>query len=119
MEQIEQQATLFPPRARRRKVPAEEAVVEKREPLLVAGLFAGIGHGVGFPLLTSAAVTDTPAHLRGAGMAALTAFWDLSSLVLTPLFGLVSDALSDAAMFAALAVLAALTAVVSRPAAPR
>ena len=52
-------------------------------------------------------------------MAALTAFWDLSSLVLTPLFGLVSDALSDAAMFAALAVLAALTAVVSRPAAPR
>ncbi|MCA9556073.1 MAG: MFS transporter [Myxococcales bacterium] len=95
------------------------AVAEQQPLFLVAGLFAGIGHGVGFPLLTSAAVTDTPAHLRGAGMAALTAFWDLSSLVLTPLFGLVSDALSDAAMFAALAVLAALTAVVSRPAAPR
>jgi len=38
----------YPPRARRRKVPAEEVV----EPLLVAGLFAGIG-GIEFGLARS------------------------------------------------------------------
>lgn len=90
------------------------AVAQSGSAFLAAGLFAGLGHGVGFPLLTSAAVTDTPAPLRGAAMATLTGFWDLSSLVLTPAFGLVSDLFSDAAMFAALAGLAALTAVVCR-----
>ena len=90
------------------------AVAQGELTFLAAGLFAGLGHGVGFPLLTSAAVTDTPPPLRGAGMATLTGFWELSTLVLTPVFGLISDLYSDATMFFALAGLALVTAVVSR-----
>lgn len=66
---------------------------------LLAGLLAGIGHGICFPVLTSQVITRTPEHHRGSAMAMFTAIWALSGLLLPPIFGSVSDALDDHAMF--------------------
>jgi predicted MFS family arabinose efflux permease len=66
---------------------------------LVAALLAGIGHGYCFPVLSSQVVTRSPATFRGSAMAFFTALWGLSELVLSPAFGAVADATSDATMF--------------------
>jgi MFS family permease len=66
---------------------------------LLAALLAGIGHGLGFPVLASQIVGRVPEHLRGSGVAALTALWDMAALLVTPVFGMVADLWSDAALF--------------------
>jgi len=71
---------------------------------MVAGLLAGLGHGYCFPVLTSQVVSRAPEHLRGTGLAMFTALWEVSALILTPLFGWVADSYDDATMFSLLAV---------------
>lgn len=73
----------------------------------LAGGLAGLGHGYCFPVLTSQVVTRSPAHLRGSALAGFTALWEMSTLILPPLFGRVADAFDDATMFALAAVYAA------------
>lgn len=68
-----------------------------------AGLFAGVGHGIGFPVITSQVVSRTPEHLRGSSLATLTALWEIASLAFTPLFGAIADAHGDKTMFYAAA----------------
>ncbi|MFT7580146.1 MAG: MFS family permease [Myxococcota bacterium] len=67
---------------------------------MVAGLLAGIGHGYCFPVLTSLVVARAPDALRGSAMSLYTALWVVAELTMTPLFGVVGDATSDATMFA-------------------
>lgn len=86
------------------------ALAESDLAFLAAGFFAGLGHGVGFPVLTSQAVTRTPEVLRGSGLATLTGFWELSALLATPAFGLLADLGSDRAQFSVLAAVAVLGA---------
>ncbi len=82
------------------------AAAGSEQGFLVAGLLAGLGHGYCFPVLTSQVVTRSPAAVRGAALAMFTGLWELSRLVLTPVFGLVSDRLGDDAMFASAALFA-------------
>ncbi len=65
---------------------------------MVAGLLAGLGHGYCFPVLTSQVVTRAPDRLRGGALATFTFTWELSGLVLTPLFGWIADVTDDATM---------------------
>ena len=69
------------------------------------GLMAGLGHGYCFPVLTGQVVTRMPDSLTGTGLAAFTALWELSSLCLTPLYGLVSDSFGSPVMFSLGAVI--------------
>ncbi|MCA9564024.1 MAG: MFS transporter [Myxococcales bacterium] len=71
---------------------------------LAAGALAGVGHGYCFPVLASQVVTRSPAHLRGTALTTYTAIWELSRLVLTPMFGAIADQYDDATMFASLAL---------------
>jgi len=74
---------------------------------IIAGLCAGLGHGVGFPALTSMLVDRAESNFRGVSIAVYTALWEVCDLLLTPTFGAVSDRHGDAIMFS----LAALCAV--------
>jgi len=67
--------------------------------ILVAGLLAGLGHGICFPVLTSQVVSRTPSHHRGSAMAMFTAIWSLSGLIMPPLFGYLADLFDDEFMF--------------------
>jgi predicted MFS family arabinose efflux permease len=78
---------------------------------LLAGFLAGLGHGYGFPVLSGQAVSRTPPHLRGSGVAAYTGLWDLSALAIAPAFGAFADRFGDGAMFSLAAVVAAATLV--------
>lgn len=75
---------------------------------LLAGLCAGMGHGYCFPVLTSQAVSRVNARLTGSAMALFTAIWELVSLLLTPLFGLIADREGDGMMFFIAAIAATL-----------
>ncbi len=83
------------------------AEAETQAGFLLAGALAGLAHGWGFPVLTSQVIGRAPARLRGSAMASFTLLWDLSALGASPAFGAVADATSDAVMFGAAAVLAA------------
>ncbi len=72
----------------------------------IAGLCAGLGHGVGFPVLISQVASRMPEHLRGSGMAGFTGLWETMALTATPVFGAVADAAGDGWMFATAAVAA-------------
>ncbi|MEZ4268822.1 MAG: MFS transporter [Myxococcota bacterium] len=67
--------------------------------LLLAGLLGGVGHGFCFPVLASQVVSRVPEARRGGGLATYTGLWDLSSLVLPPLLGMLADAHGDQQMF--------------------
>lgn len=77
---------------------------------LLAGLLAGLGHGYGFPVITSLVITRSPASARGAALSGFTGLWDVSILTLSPLAGLLADAYGDCVMFTltAIVVVAAL-----------
>lgn len=79
---------------------------------LAAGLFAGIGHGYCFPVLTSQVVSRAPEHLRGSALSVFTSVWSTASLMATPFFGTISDAYDDQTMFSLAAVFAAAGLVV-------
>jgi MFS family permease len=75
------------------------AQAETLDGFVVAALFAGVGHGYCFPVLTSQVVSRTPVPVRGSALALFTALWGGSELVVSPLFGAVADRHGDAAMF--------------------
>ncbi|MDF1561901.1 MAG: MFS transporter [Deltaproteobacteria bacterium] len=74
------------------------------EAFVLAGALGGIGHGYGFPVLTTQVVDRTPVRLRGSSMALYTALFALAALVLTPVFGGIADRWDDATMFSFAAV---------------
>ena len=78
------------------------------EGFLLGGFLAGIGHGYCFPVLTSQMITRVNKGLRGSGMASFTALWEIVSLMLTPLFGLLADREGDTVMFLVAASIATL-----------
>ena len=57
-----------------------------------AGLFAGIGHGYCFPVLTSQVIDRISQHATSRGLALFTALWELTSLVATGPLGAFADA---------------------------
>jgi MFS family permease len=75
------------------------ALAHSNTSLILAGLFAGAGHGIGFPVLTAQAVARSPENLRGSSIATLTAIWELAALLFTPLFGAIADHHGDQTMF--------------------
>ncbi len=75
----------------------------------MAGFLAGIGHGYCFPVLTSQVVSRVDMQLRGIGLATFTAIWELTSVGMTPIYGLVSDWYGQAVMFSSAAVVATLS----------
>ena len=74
-----------------------------------AGLFAGLAHGMGFPVLVSQVASRMPDRLRGSGMSGFTGLWELAALCVTPLLGAVADVAGDGWMF----IVAAVSAVVA------
>ncbi|MEN0060750.1 MAG: MFS transporter [Myxococcota bacterium] len=76
---------------------------------LVAGLFAGLGHGFAFPVLTGQVVNRAQADLRGSAMALFTALWDLTKLMLVPVAGWLADVTDDATMLTSTGVLGVLS----------
>ena len=65
----------------------------------IAGILGGIAHGYCFPLLASQVTSRNPAELRGSAIAFYTPLWDLSGLLLTPVFGFVANQYSDRMMY--------------------
>jgi MFS family permease len=63
-----------------------------------AGLYAGVGHGYCFPVLSGQVISRSPDALRGTAMSAFTGLWGLTRLLLAPAFGLLADASGDAVM---------------------
>ena len=74
--------------------------------ICLAGTAAGLGHGYCFPVLTSQVVSRIDIRLKGIGLATFTAIWEVTSLTLTPLFGLFADRYGLSSMFAMGAVAA-------------
>ena len=74
--------------------------------ICLAGTAAGLGHGYCFPVLTSQVVSRIDYRLKGIGLATFTAIWEVTSLTLTPLFGLFADHYGLGSMFAMGAVAA-------------
>ena len=73
---------------------------------LVAGLFAGVGHGYSFPIMAGQVATRSPIALRGSAMAAFTALWDVAAIVFVPLAGALADATTDRTMLVVVALAA-------------
>ena len=78
---------------------------------LWAGLFAGLGHGYCFPILSAQLVTRTPDDVRGSAMAMFTGMWDVTKLLLPPVFGLVADTAGDGVMMGSAAAMGLVGAV--------
>ncbi len=72
----------------------------------LSGFFAGIGHGICFPIIISQLITKVKSTMRGSSMAMMTGIWEVTSLCLTPLFGYIADLYSDQTMFLVLAAFA-------------
>ena len=71
--------------------------------VLTAGLFAGLSHGLCFPLLTSLVVSRSEERLRGSSLALFTGTWELAGLLTTPLLGFTADRFGDEALLCAAA----------------
>jgi MFS family permease len=76
--------------------------------VLLAGGLAGIGHGYGFPVLTSQLMSRVGTDLRGPAMALFIGLWEVSALIAPPLFGTLADSYGDRQML----LIAANTALV-------
>ena len=77
------------------------ALADTTRGFMLSGLFGGLGHGLGFPVLTSQLMARTPVRQRGAAMAILTGFWEVAALLFMPLFGAIGDAWGTQTMFGA------------------
>ncbi len=66
------------------------AVARTDATLLAAGVLAGLGQGLSFPVLTTLVVERAPADRRGSAMSALTTVFDGAQLVAGPLFGAIA-----------------------------
>ena len=78
----------------------------------IAGVFCGIGHGFGFPILYAFVVRRAGVKDRGTAVAIFTSLFDVGTLMAGPILGLIISASSYRAMFlSAGAILAAGAAV--------
>jgi MFS family permease len=82
------------------------AQAQSAEAFLWGGFLTGLGHGYCFPVLTSQVVDRVDKTLTGSGMAVFTALWEIVSLVITPLFGILADRSGDGIMFFTAAIIA-------------
>ncbi|HEY8431932.1 MAG TPA: MFS transporter [Sandaracinaceae bacterium] len=73
--------------------------------LAVAGVFAGLGHGFAFPILSALVVTRAHPSDRGSAVALFTAIFDAGLFAGGPLLGVVARAADLRTMFAVAAVL--------------
>ncbi len=76
------------------------ASADSRAGFLLAGACGGVGHGIGFPVLTSQVATRSPASMRGSAIAGFTGLWDVAFVAAPGLLGMVGDATNDATMLA-------------------
>lgn len=67
------------------------AVARTDATLLAAGVLAGLGQGLSFPVLTTLVVERAPADRRGSAMSALTTVFDGAQLVAGPFFGAIAS----------------------------
>lgn len=58
---------------------------------LLAALLGGLGHGMAFPILSSAAVDRSRTNERGSALAFFTALFDIATLMVAPLIGATID----------------------------
>ena len=70
---------------------------------LVAGAFAGAGHGYAFPVLASLVVSRAEESVRGAAFAFYTGLWDFSLFASRPVGGWAADRWGDQAMYGCVA----------------
>jgi MFS family permease len=80
--------------------------------LAVAGLFAGLGHGFAFPILSAVVVGRAAAADRGSAVSLFTAVFDAGILAGGPLLGGIARAASFRTMFAVAAAVPVLCLVV-------
>ncbi|RMG16801.1 MAG: MFS transporter [Planctomycetota bacterium] len=64
-----------------------------------AGVLAGLGHGVCFPVLMSQVVGRSASRQRGTAVSLFTAVWGICELVLPPLAGLGADRWGDSLLY--------------------
>lgn len=71
---------------------------------IVAGAFAGAGHGYCFPVLASLVVSRATESVRGVSFAFYTGLWDFCLFAMRPLAGGVADRFGDRTMYGLLAL---------------
>lgn len=74
---------------------------------ILAGAFAGAGHGYCFPVLASLVVTRSSAEIRGVGFAFYTGLWDFSLFAMRPICGYAADRWGDERMYLGVALVVA------------
>jgi MFS family permease len=72
--------------------------------LVIGGLFAGLGHGISYPVILAIATTRAPEGDRGTVTAIFTAVFDLVLFGIAPLIGLVISAFGYTTTFLSVAV---------------
>ena len=65
----------------------------------IAGLFCGVGHGFGFPILSGITVDRAPDEDRGSAITFFTALFDFGILIGGPILGSIITAFGYSAMF--------------------
>ena len=88
------------------------AVARDEVGMAAAGVFAGLGHGYAFPILSALVVHRADPADRGSAVALFTAIFDAGILVGSPLLGVVARTADLRTMFAAAAALPILGASV-------
>ena len=73
--------------------------------IVIAGIFSGIGHGFGFPILLGLVVDRSPAPDRGSTIAFFTALFDVGLLIGGPLLGAIISGSGYPAMFVTAAII--------------
>jgi MFS family permease len=58
---------------------------------MLTGMLCGIGHGYGFPILSSIIIEDADAETRGSVVTFYTLLFDVGFLIGAPLWGLLVD----------------------------
>ena len=77
-----------------------------------AGLFCGVGHGYGFPILSGITVDRAPDEDRGSAISFFTALFDLGILVAGPALGFIITGAGYTTMFVFSAVFIGATTVI-------
>jgi MFS family permease len=74
-------------------------VIGGQSGLALGGFFAGLGHGISYPVILAIATTRAPVGDRGTVTATFTAVFDLVLFAIAPLLGLVISVFGYPAMF--------------------
>ncbi|NNF63991.1 MAG: MFS transporter [Acidimicrobiia bacterium] len=80
--------------------------------VVLAGVFAGAGHGFVFPILNSLTVSRSPDRNRGAGLGIFSAIFPLGIIIGGPLVGYLIERFGYRTSYFTLAVIAATTALI-------